>query len=153
MDLLGVILLFLHVAGGAVWLGASVFVNVVALPATLAQPPDRRTETARLLLLAPERLIIAAAVTAAMMGIALGITGRISSIDALSTPCGMVWLLAIGITVGVFGVGGAVTSPAMRAFIGSPPGGAGNPHWRRSSSAASDWGSPSKRSASRRSSS
>jgi putative copper export protein len=106
---------FLHIAGGAAWLGASLFANLVVIPAILARPLDDRRDLVRALVLGPERVIIAAALIAALTGLVRGIVfGRIDSPAALATPYGAVWLLSIALTVAVFAVGGRLTSPAAR---------------------------------------
>jgi uncharacterized membrane protein len=112
---------FLHIAGGAVWLGASVFANVVLLPYVLRQPVDRQRELIGSLILGPERWIIVGAMVAAVSGLALGVGyAGIRSVEALGTTYGMVWLASVIVAVGVFAVGGAVTSPAARALRDDP---------------------------------
>jgi uncharacterized membrane protein len=109
-------LLFLHIAGGAVWLGSSAFANFVVIPYLTRLQPDRRQDVVTSLVLGPERLIIGAAAAAGVSGIALGLGYRgFGTSTSLTTPAGVVWLLSIGIAVVVFGVGGRVTSPAARA--------------------------------------
>jgi uncharacterized membrane protein len=117
-----VALVFLHIGGGAIWLGASAFANFVVIPYLTRQPPDRRQDVVTSLVLGPERLIIGAAVAAGVSGIALGLGYRgFGTSTSLTTPAGVVWLLSIAIAVVVFGVGGRVTSPAARAVrAGSP---------------------------------
>ena len=110
-------LLFLHIAGGAAWLGASVFANLVLVPQLSRLPMDRRRELVGSLILGPERLIIGAALAAAVTGLALGLGySDLRSVAALTTPYGLVWLASIFVVVGVFAIGGRVTSPAARAL-------------------------------------
>lgn len=118
MDAEHLLIRFLHDAGGAAWFGASVFANVVLLPFVMRQPVDRQRELVGGLLRAPERFIIAAALLAAVTGLARGLwSGRIDSVDDLTTTWGATWLAAIAVTLFVFAVGGRLTSPAMSALI------------------------------------
>jgi uncharacterized membrane protein len=106
---------FVHVAGGAAWFGGSLFANAVLLPFVLRQPPERQRELIRGVILGPERWMIAAALAAAVTGLARGIVfGRINGSDALGTAYGLVWIASIGVAIAVFAVGGRITSPAAR---------------------------------------
>jgi uncharacterized membrane protein len=117
-----VVLMFMHIGGGAVWLGASMFANLVVIPYIARQPVERRRDAVTSLVLAPERLIIGAAVTAGLSGIVLGVGHRhFVSLASLSTPGGIVFLVAIAIAVVVFVVGSRITSLAARRLgRGSP---------------------------------
>jgi hypothetical protein len=117
MDLSLTIVQFLHVAAGAAWFGASLFANAALLPFIVRQAPERQRELVGGLVLGPERVMIGAALGAAVTGLARGILfGRIQSLDALATTYGIAWLAAIAVAVGVFAVGGRITSPAARAL-------------------------------------
>lgn len=110
---------FLHILGGAAWLGASVFASLVLLPFVFGQPIERQRNLVRAVVLGPERLLIGAALLAAVMGVVRGtVFGPIRSIEALGSPYGIVWLAAIAVTVAIFAVGGLVTSPAARRLAG-----------------------------------
>jgi hypothetical protein len=115
MDWTAIVLRFLHIGGGAAWLGASLFANLVVLPFIAGQPPDRRPQLVERLILAPETVIIGSALVSGVSGLILGIEGRgFASLDALATPAGVIWLAAIGVALIVFGAGGRITSPAAR---------------------------------------
>lgn len=60
----GSILLFIHLLGGASWLGASVLANVAVVPYIGGRPAAERRELAQRLILAPERLLIGSALLA-----------------------------------------------------------------------------------------
>jgi uncharacterized membrane protein len=108
---------FLHIGAGAAWFGGSLFANAVLLPYVSRQAPERQRELIGGVILGPERVMIAAALGAAVTGLLRGIVyGRIQSLDAVGTTYGIVWLAAILVAVGVFAVGGRVTSPAARAL-------------------------------------
>ncbi len=108
----------LHILAGAVWLGGSVFMNVVVLPALLALPAVEQRASARRVIFGPERMMIGAALLAAVLGIVRGTAyGPIDSVDSLTTPYGIAWSAAIAITVMVFAVGGTVTSRTARAML------------------------------------
>jgi hypothetical protein len=109
----GSILLFLHLLGGASWLGASVFANVAVLPYICARPAAERGELVQRLILGPERLLIGAALLAGSTGLLLGVTsGRIAGFDDLGSPFGMLWIASIVTAIAVFATGGLVTSRA-----------------------------------------
>ena len=108
---------FLHVAAGAAWFGGSLFANLVVVPFIIRQPGVRQRELIGGLVIGPERLMIAAALGAAVTGLLLGpVLGRIDSLDAVASPYGMVWVGAILVALAVFAVGGRVTSPAARTL-------------------------------------
>ena len=112
----GSILLFLHLLGGASWLGASIFANVVLVPYVARRPPAERPELVQRLVRAPERLVIGSALLAGATGLLLGVTsGRIRGVDDAATPFGMLWVASIAVAVGVFATGGLVTSRAGAA--------------------------------------
>jgi uncharacterized membrane protein len=128
VDLGLVLVQFVHVAGGAAWFGGSLFANAVLVPYTLRQPTERQRALVRDVILGPERVMIAAALTAAVSGLVRGVAfGRINRLDQLGTPYGLVWLASIGVAVAVFAVGGRVTSPAARALRDEEPPWAGPP--------------------------
>lgn len=97
------------------WLGGSAFANLILLPYIAARPMSEQRELVRQLLIGPERLMIGGAVTAAVLGLVLGIaSGRIRSVDGLTSAYGLVWLASILVAVLVFATGGLVTSPVAR---------------------------------------
>ena len=117
MDIGIVVVQFLHIAGGAAWFGGSLFANAVVLPYVGRQAAERRRELVGGLIIGPERVMIAAALTAAVTGVLRGMVfGRIQSIESLGTPYGLVWLASVVVAVLVFGTGGRITSPAARAL-------------------------------------
>jgi uncharacterized membrane protein len=114
MDVVGTVVHFLHVASGAAWLGGSLFANLFLVPFALRQPIDRRRDLVQSLLLGPERLMIGAALLVILTGLARGILfGPVVTLEALSRPYGLVWLLSIIIVAMVFATGGRVTGPAI----------------------------------------
>jgi uncharacterized membrane protein len=114
MDPLGTTVHFLHLVSGAAWLGGSLFANFFLVPFALGQPIDRRHDLIRSLLLGPERLMIGAALLVVVTGLARGIFfGPIGTLEALSRPYGLVWMLSIIIVAIVFVTGGRLTGPAI----------------------------------------
>lgn len=105
----------LHVAGGAAWLGGSVFANLFLVPYTLRQPTERRRHLIRTLLVGPERLMIGAALLVVVTGLVRGtLLGPISGPESLGRPYGLVWILSIVVIALVFATGARLTGPAMR---------------------------------------
>ena len=117
------ILLFLHLLGGATWLGASVFANLVVLPYIGRQPSTARPDLVGRLILGPERLVIGSALLAGTTGLLLGVVGgRIAGLDDLAGRYGMLWVASIAIAVAVFATGGLVTSRAAKRLAGAVGG-------------------------------
>jgi hypothetical protein len=109
----GSILLFLHLLGGAIWLGASVFANLVVVPYIGRRPPGERGALVGSLILGPERLMIGSALLAGTTGLLLGASsGHIAGLDDLATPFGRLWVASIVVAVAVFATGGLVTGRA-----------------------------------------
>jgi uncharacterized membrane protein len=117
MDVGAAIVQLIHIAGGAAWFGGSLFANAVVIPYVGRQSVERRRELIGGLILGPERVMIAAALTAVVSGLVRGIVfGRIQSVDVFGTPYGIVWLASVVVAILVFATGGRVTSPAARAL-------------------------------------
>lgn len=115
----GSILLFLHLLGGASWLGASVFANVVLVPYVGRRPSAERPELVHRLILGPERLVIGSALLAGITGLLLGVSsGRIGDLDDLRTPFGALWVASIVVAIAVFATGGLVTSRGAAQLSG-----------------------------------
>lgn len=118
----GPILLFLHLLGGASWLGASVFANVALVPYIGRRPTPERRELVQRLILGPERLLIGSALLAGGTGVLLGLSsGRIRRFDDLSSTFGILWIASIVIAIAVFATGGLVTSRAAALLAGPDP--------------------------------
>jgi len=117
MDLGLAIVQFVHIGAGAAWFGGSVFANAALLPFIARQSPERQRELVAGVVIGPERVMIGAALGAAVTGLLRGIVyGRIQSLDALGTTYGIVWLASIVVAIAVFATGGRITSPAARAI-------------------------------------
>lgn len=114
MDAVSATVQFLHVASGAAWLGGSLFANLFLVPFALRQPIDRRRDLIESLLLGPERIMIGAALLVIVTGLVRGIVfGPVMTLEALSRPYGLVWLLSILIVAMVFVTGARLTGPAI----------------------------------------
>ncbi len=119
------LLLFLHLLGGAAWLGASLFANVVIVPYLARRPRSEWPDLVAQLVRGPERLVIAAALTAGVTGIVLGVSsGRFEGLDGLATAYGGLWVASIVVAVAVFATGGLVTSRAAARLAAATPGAA-----------------------------
>ena len=117
----GSILLFLHLLGGASWLGASVFANAVLVPYVARRPPAERPDLVQRLVRDPERLVIGSALLAGVTGLLLGVSsGRIRGVDDAGTPYGMLWVASIAVAIAVFATGGLVTSRAAAQLATGP---------------------------------
>lgn len=115
----GPFLLFLHLLGGATWLGASMFANVALVPYIARRPSTERPELVQRLILGPERPIIGSALLAGITGLLLGVSsGRLGGLDALATSYGALWVASIVAAMAVFATGGLVTSRAAVQLAG-----------------------------------
>jgi hypothetical protein len=115
----GSILLFLHLLGGATWLGASVFANMVLVPYIGRRPSAGRPELVHRLILGPEWLVIGSALLAGITGLLLGVSsGRIGGLGDLRTPFGTLWVVSIVVAMAVFAAGGLVMSRAAAQLSG-----------------------------------
>ena len=122
----GWILVFLHLVGGAAWLGASIFANLVVVPYIGRRPPGERPALVRSLIVGPERLVIGSALLAGTTGLLLGASsGRIAGPDDLATPFGTLWVASIAVALAVFATGGLVTSRAAADLERDPTTGEG----------------------------
>lgn len=122
----GWILLFLHLLGGAAWLGASIFANLVVVPYIWRRPPGERPALVSSLIIGPERLVIGSALLAGTTGLLLGASsGRIAGLDDLDTPFGTLWFASIAVALAVFATGGLVTSRAAADLERDPTTGEG----------------------------
>ena len=116
----GSILLFLHLLGGATWLGASVFANVVLVPYIGRRPAAEWPELVSRLIRGPERLVIGSALLAGITGLLLGAaSGRIGSLGDLTTPFGALWTASLVVALAVFATGGLVTSRGAAQLAGA----------------------------------
>jgi uncharacterized membrane protein len=114
MDAVSATVQFVHVASGAAWLGGSLFANLFLVPFALRQPIDRRRDLIESLLLGPERIMIGAALLVIVTGLVRGVVfGPVATLEALSRPYGLVWLLSILIVAMVFVTGARLTGPAI----------------------------------------
>ncbi len=117
------VLLFLHLLGGASWLGASIFANLVLVPYVGRRPVAERPDLVRHLVLAPERLVIGSALLAGITGLLLGVAGgRIRGIDDLGTAFGILWMASVVVAIAVFATGGLVTSRAAAQLTSEASG-------------------------------
>ena len=113
------ILLFLHLLGGASWLGASVFANLVLVPYIGRCPSADRPEVVNRLILGPEPLVIGSALLAGITGLLLGVSsGRIGGLGDLATPFGALWVVSIVVAMAVFATGALVTSRGAARLSG-----------------------------------
>ena len=117
----GSILLFLHLLGGASWLGASIFANVVLVPYVGRRTPAERPDLVLRLIRAPERLVIGSALLAGVTGLLLGVSsGRIRGVEDAGSTFGMLWVASIAVAIAVFATGGLVTSRAAAQLAAGP---------------------------------
>jgi uncharacterized membrane protein len=118
MDPILVAIQALHILAGVVWLGGAVFMNIVVLPAIVELPVREQRAMARRVIFGPERIMIGSALLTAALGILRGTAyGPIRSVESLATAYGVVWGIAIAITISVFFVGARMTGPAAHALL------------------------------------
>lgn len=133
MDPLPALARAIHLFGAVAWFGGALAMNVVVLPAVFELGLEDRRAAASRVFFGFERIAIPAAVATVFSGIVIGIGyGRIRSPDALATPYGIVWLVAIAVVGVVLFVGSRISSPAARRLFSD------DSLWLRASDLASD---------------
>lgn len=129
-DLGRVIIQWLHVTAGVMWIGGGFYTLLVQLPALLAAPPQARGPVSAELAPRQIRYILRLAELTIATGIAnLIVTGRAGELTA---PLGSRWAGAIGLgivlAIVLYGIVRAVVKPAVERMLAlGPKAAAGDP--------------------------
>ena len=112
---------WLHVLLGIVWFGYAISMYFLISPA-LAEIPESqgRVTNSRLAQIAA-RVFPIVSLLVVLLGILRGtVFGRIQSIDALTTTYGIVWMIALVTTLGLFITGARFISPQFEGLKDAP---------------------------------
>jgi uncharacterized membrane protein len=120
--------LWLHVLGGIFWFGGVLFANVVLFPAVQRLAPDAQRELMRNLTPRMYRIVEPVAVATMVLGFLRGtVFGSIRTFDALGTPYGLTWLVALLAAVVTYALGLRLARIGEGVFAMSP----GDPAFER----------------------
>ena len=87
---------WLHVLGGIFWFGGQLMMNFGVIPALTRLPLERQREAGRALESFLPKVVTPVAIATIVLGILRGtLFGPIRSADALTTPYGLTWLVAL----------------------------------------------------------
>lgn len=113
-----ILIQWLHVLCGIFWLGSTLFINVVLVPATMGLPREKTREIAGRIGAQSERVFTPVGITVVVLGFVRGTAfGPVRSLDILfSTAYGLTWLIALVLGLTLVGWGVLVTGPSARGL-------------------------------------
>lgn len=115
---------WLHVLGGIFWFGSVLFGNIVLFPAVMRLAPDVQKQVMRAMAARMFRIVEPVAVATMTLGFLRGtVFGSIRTVDALTSPYGLTWLVGLISAIAVFLLGLRLARIGDRAFEMAP----GNP--------------------------
>jgi uncharacterized membrane protein len=128
MDWIVVAVQWLHVVLGVFWFGAVLYSDFILIPALNTLPlPTQKTVGAAIGARA-NRILPPVAIAVVLLGIIRGtVFGPIKSLDALATPYGITWLLALLVTIATIVFAIRVLGPALERLGTIPEAEALNP--------------------------
>ena len=128
MDWVIVAVQWLHVVLGVFWFGAVLYSDFILIPALNTLPlPTQRTVGAALGARA-NRILPPVAIAVVLLGIVRGtVFGPIKSLEALATPYGITWLVALVVTIVTIAFAIRVLAPALERLGTIPESEALNP--------------------------
>lgn len=112
---------WLHVLLGIMWFGTVLYNAVILVPAVSALPLGRQREIGRVLAPHAVKVIRPVAAAVIVLGVLRGtVFGPIKSIDALATPYGITWSIALVLTLAAYAWGERLVGPALERMNGLP---------------------------------
>jgi uncharacterized membrane protein len=121
MDWLTVGVQWLHVLLGILWMGTTLTLDVIVIPAINRLPIVRQREISSNIGARATPLFQVVVPLIILLGVVRGtVLGPIRSLEVLVTPYGLTWLTALAVTVGVYGFGLFVLVPALRRMDAVP---------------------------------
>ena len=117
MNLLLIVIQWLHVFLGIFWFGAALYSAAVIFPAMNRLPLDTQREVGAQIGSIAGRIMGPVAAAVIVLGMLRGtVFGPIQSVDALLTPYGITWLVALVLGTATFCWGKFVIEPALHAL-------------------------------------
>jgi uncharacterized membrane protein len=108
---------WLHVIAAITWFGAVIYTDFILIPAITTLPPREQRTAGTAIGNQSTKVIIGAAAAVIVLGFLRGtVWGRIHSLDALATPYGLAWLLALVLSLVAFYWGLRVITAALVRF-------------------------------------
>jgi hypothetical protein len=116
---------WLHVLLGIVWFGFAISMYFLVSPALAEIPESQGRITNSRLAQAAGRVFPVVSLLVLLLGILRGtVFGRIQSINALTTTYGIVWIIALVTTLGLFFTGARFIGPQFEGLKDAPGYGA-----------------------------
>ncbi len=109
---------WLHVLLGIFWLGSTLFVNVVLVPAITSMPREKTRELSGRIGAQSEKVFTPVGIAVVVLGFLRGtVFGPVQSLGfVFGTPYGLTWLAALILGLGLASWGVLVTGPAARSL-------------------------------------
>ena len=128
MDWIVVAVQWLHVVLGVFWFGAVLYSDFILIPALNTLPLPTQKSVGAALGARANRILPPVAVAVVLLGILRGtVFGPIKSLDALTTPYGITWLVALLVTIATLVFAIRVLGPALERLGTIPEAEALNP--------------------------
>ncbi len=128
MDWVVVAVQWLHVLLGIFWFGAVLYSDFILIPALNTLPLGTQKTVAAALGARANRILPPVAIAVVLLGIVRGtMFGPIKSIEALGTPYGITWLVALIVSIATVIFAIRVLGPALERLGSIPDAEAFNP--------------------------
>jgi len=116
MDVFQMVVQWLHVLAGVLWVGGAVFFSVLIMPSFGVLPPEQQRRFGKALTARMTPYFQASAGIVMLMGIIRGtLLGPIKGLDVLfGTAYGQIWLAALILTIGLAVLGARFAGPTAR---------------------------------------
>jgi uncharacterized membrane protein len=120
MDIFQLIVQWLHVLCGILWVGGAVAINMLVLPSLGVLDPKAQRRLGQALAPALRRYFAIVAGLVMLLGIVRGtLLGPIKGLDILfATPYGLTWLAALVLTIGLAVIGARYVGPTAERMYG-----------------------------------
>jgi copper resistance protein D len=113
MDIFQLIVQWVHVLAGILWLGGFAAINFLVFPSMMALPPEQQRRYGRAISPRLSRYFSIVAGTVMLFGLIRGtLLGPIKGLDILfGTAYGLTWIAALILTIGLAVIGARVVGP------------------------------------------
>jgi uncharacterized membrane protein len=108
---------WLHVIAAITWFGSVIYTDFILIPAITTLPPREQRTAGTAIGNRSAKVILGAAAAVIVLGVLRGtVWGRIHSLDALTTPYGLAWLIALVVSIVTYFWGLKVIVGALERF-------------------------------------
>ena len=107
---------WLHVLGGILWFGGSMYITLILIPALLPLPREKQQEVAARVSPLTTRVLTPVAVVVIVLGFVRGtLLGRLHSVqDVFGSAYGVTWLVGLVAAIALFTFGLVILDPDVR---------------------------------------